>query len=93
MSKRAVLLVGTNPASEEQSDEYNAWYNDTHIPQMIERVPGFLSAQRYLAIYEVEVDNDPAEALAALNEAVQGGKIDTSPALSPDATLTLYSAL
>jgi hypothetical protein len=31
--------------------------------------------------------------LAALNEAVQGGKIDTSPALSPDATLTLYSAL
>jgi hypothetical protein len=106
MSQRAVLLVSTNPASPGQADEYNAWYDNTHIPQMIERVPGFVSArrfeahaaspvqpdQRYLAIYEVEVDNDPAEALAALNEAMQEGKLDTSPALSPDATLTLYSA-
>lgn len=107
MSQRAVLLVETNPVSEDQAEAFNAWYDDTHIPQMIERVAGFVSArrfvaheaspaqpaQRYLAIYEVEVDTDPAEALGALNEAMQGGKIDTSPTLGPDAKLTLYSAL
>jgi hypothetical protein len=55
-----------DPARE---DEFNDWYDNTHIPDMLE-VPGMLSATRwmsaesrekqhrkYLALYELETDN------------------------------------
>ena len=47
----------------ELDDEFNAWYNDEHIPEKVGTVPGFLRARRYksldgrpnyLAIYELE---------------------------------------
>lgn len=76
MSK-CVLVVQSN-ALPGREDEYNRWYNDQHLDDVL-RVPMMLSAQRfkmatndpaapakYLAIYEFEADN-PAEAIAALN--------------------------
>jgi len=75
-----ILVVLTNPVSGKE-DEYNAWYSDVHIREIVD-IPGFLSAQRfkladaqmggagshrYLAIYEVE--GDPAAALDALKKA------------------------
>jgi hypothetical protein len=50
-------------------DEFNAWYNDEHVPELL-RVPGFLSGRRfratngqpkYAALYELE-------SIAALSE-------------------------
>jgi hypothetical protein len=107
MSKRAVLLVSTNPASEAQTDEYNAWYTDVHIPQIVERVPGFVGCtryvlhdsspvrpdQRYLAVYEIEAD-DPGAALEALGAALAAGQLDMSPALKAEpAPTSLFEAL
>jgi hypothetical protein len=57
-----LLCVWTdiNPAVEE---EFNAWYDEEHIPERILEVPGFMAARRYLcidgapkylAVYELE---------------------------------------
>ena len=64
-----VLLVFSNP-TEGAEDEYNRWYNEVHLPEVVQ-TDGFVSArrfkfddgasgvveQRYLAIYEVDSDD------------------------------------
>jgi hypothetical protein len=91
---RAILLVNTNPAAQDRTDDYNDWYSNVHIPQILERVPGVVAARRYrlddaspaqpghryLAIYEIEAD-EPASVIGALGEAVVTGRLDTSDAL------------
>jgi hypothetical protein len=75
--KKHVLVVQSN-ALAGRDDEFNQWYTETHLDDVL-RVPGMLSAQRfkiaaadpgakhkYLAIYEFEAD-DPATVLASLN--------------------------
>lgn len=94
MPNRAILLVNTNPAAEDRTDDYNHWYSNVHIPQILERVPGVVAARRYLvhegspvqpghrylAVYEIEAD-EPAAVVASLGEAVVTGKLDSSDAL------------
>jgi hypothetical protein len=41
-----VLLVLTNPAPGRE-DDFNAWYDEHHLPQALERVAGRVAAQRY----------------------------------------------
>jgi hypothetical protein len=105
MSTRAILLVNTNPAAEDRTADFNTWYSDVHIPQILERVPGVTGARRYLvddaspvqpehrylAIYEIEAD-EPAAVVGALGEAVATGRLDTSDALqtSAPAAIVLY---
>ena len=69
------LVVTTEPKAGRE-DEYNAWYTNQHLADVV-AVPGFVSAQRfklkdamgfehrtrYLAIYEIESD-DPQAVLA-----------------------------
>jgi hypothetical protein len=74
------FVVMTN-ATTGRDDEFNEWYNNQHIPDVL-NVPGFVSAQRfrlsgtqlggdtnkpykYLALYEIETD-DLAGALKEL---------------------------
>lgn len=74
--KDCVLVVLSNPVPGRE-DEYNAWYTNQHLADVL-KVPGFKSARRftlalpdssnpwqYLAIYEFQAD-DPAVAMAAL---------------------------
>jgi hypothetical protein len=64
------FVVLTNPTSGNET-EYNRWYNEQHIPDVL-NVPGFVAAQRfkladsetgdkhphrYLALYELETDD------------------------------------
>jgi hypothetical protein len=75
-SGKCRLVVFTNAAAGRDA-EFNAWYNDTHLPEMI-AVPGFTSGERYrfykplgegdfdakyLSIYGMEADT--AEAAGA----------------------------
>jgi len=69
---RHVFVVFTNPTSEAQEAEYNRWYNDRHLPDVLD-VPGFVSAQRfrlsdtqraagpfpwrYMALYHIDTDD------------------------------------
>jgi hypothetical protein len=80
-----VLVVLTEPMPGLE-DEYNEWYTETHLDEVV-ATPGFVSAQRfqlvddggapcphpYLAIYEVEVDLDAAKA------ALTAGADDRAP--------------
>ena len=37
---RAVMVVGSNPTSPEHEDEYNRWYVEEHLPDVL-AVSGF----------------------------------------------------
>jgi hypothetical protein len=75
--QECVLVVKTNPVAGRE-DEYNDWYTNQHLADVL-KVPGFKAARRfklaqdnasaqwkYLAIYEFVSDN-VADTLAALN--------------------------
>ncbi|SDZ49114.1 DUF4286 family protein [Herbiconiux ginsengi] len=77
-------VVHSNPV-EGREDEYNDWYTNQHLKDVI-AVPGFVSAQRYIAsdvnedapfrymaLYELE--GDATEALARMSEAVAQGMV------------------
>jgi hypothetical protein len=87
-----VLMAFTNALAGKE-DEYNHWFEDVHIPEIL-AVDGFRSVQRmqlsalqrtagphpykYAALYSIET-HDLAATLQALGEAVQKGtKTDAS---------------
>lgn len=43
---KAILVVQANPSNPEGEDEFNRWYNETHLPDVL-RVDGFSAAQRF----------------------------------------------
>jgi hypothetical protein len=47
MMPDALFLVFTQPDTDEEDPEYNRWYDETHIPELLEKVEGFVSARRY----------------------------------------------
>lgn len=49
---RAILIVTTDP-SPEWEDEMNRWYDEEHIIDELERVPGVVSARRFVSAPEV----------------------------------------
>ena len=63
-----ITIVGTNCADPAREKEYNDWYDNIHLPDVLE-TPGFIGATRYenttpqegearfLAIYEIETDD------------------------------------
>ena len=92
-----ILSVHSN-AAEGREDEYNDWYNNIHLGEVL-AVPGFVAAQRFaytgqsaagdapahkfLAIYELETD-DPQASLDALGEEVSSGRMNISDAIRMD---------
>lgn len=103
MPKRAVLIVETGPA-EGRADEWNSWYDEVHIPEILERIPGFHAATRlerpagadlgpedqgYCTVYEIEAE-DPAASLAALGAGMQSGVLTRSDSSAGRAKLTLW---
>jgi len=91
---KQVFLVYTNPMSDEQDAEFNDWYTNTHLAEIV-AIPGFASAtryrvtgpnaagatHRYLAIYELEEGVTPEQAGANLAEAVQAGRVHMTDAI------------
>ena len=49
--ERGVLLVLTNPSSPDRVDEFNRWYDETHLKEVLQ-VPGVVGATRF------ELDED-----------------------------------
>jgi hypothetical protein len=87
---RYQLVVLTNAAKGKDA-EFNAWYDNTHVKDVLE-IPGFLAAQRYklapgsgqtnwsyLALYEIETD-DPAKTMADMQAHAASGKMAASDA-------------
>jgi hypothetical protein len=66
---KATLVVLTNPVSPEVEDEYNDWYNNVHLKDVV-AVEGFVGAQRF-KIVETEAMAEapkPAQRYLALYE-------------------------
>lgn len=95
-----VLVVLSN-ATEGGDDEFNTWYTNQHLGDVL-KLPGYKAAQRfrlsdaqlgpneipyrYLAIYEVEADS-AADAAAALTSGIGGADaMYISPTLDMDRT-------
>ena len=93
------MLVFTN-AVEGRDDEYNQWYDEVHLVEVL-ALPEFVGATRhklaaaqmfpdqahgYLAIYEYK--GDAADAVAALGAAADS--FNMSEALAPDAAVVLF---
>lgn len=97
------LVVLSNPVAGKE-DEYNAWYTDIHIPDVV-RCEGFTGGQRfkvgegfdaphkYMAIYEMETD-DPAAVIAGMTAKAGTPALSISPALDADGVaMTLYKVI
>jgi hypothetical protein len=44
---RGKFIVFNEPQSVEVDAEYNAWYSDTHLPQILEHCPSITAASRF----------------------------------------------
>jgi|SRR6478752_8431915 hypothetical protein len=87
---RGKLIVFNEPASPEVEEEYNAWYDGDHLPQILANVPAITAAKRYriapgqnsaipgapryLVIYDIEAE-DVMDAYAQLGRATMDGKV------------------
>ena len=45
---RALYIVNSRPSAPEREDEYNDWYTNTHLPEVLD-IPGITAARRFKA--------------------------------------------
>ena len=90
MSK-AVMYVESRPVSAERDAEFNTWYEEVHIPEVV-TLDGFVGARRfartsedgpYTAMYEIDADDVDA-VVQAMFEAVTSGKLHMSDSFQMD---------
>ena len=76
---RGLLIVESHPASPEQAPAYHDWYDNKHIPEILQ-LDGFISARRleslaagdpFITVYEIEGDVEAAK--TALQRAQSSG--------------------
>jgi hypothetical protein len=99
---RYTFVVLTN-AVEGKDDEFNRWYTNEHLKDVLE-LPGFVGAQRfrfvpyregasaphrYLALYDVETD-DLEATMAGLVEVAQTEKMPFSEAIDTSNLIGWY---
>ena len=87
MAHEYTLIVYTSPA-EGREDDYNAWYDDVHLPEF-SALPGVIAGRRYkvagdgkpqyAAIYELSAH--PDSVMAAMNEGIKNGTVHMSDAI------------
>lgn len=88
------LVVLLN-AVEGTDDDFNAWYDGKHVPDLL-AVDGFVGATRYqradlppaagqrtyMAVYDIRTDNLES-VMAEMTSRVRSGVIDVSPTIDP----------
>lgn len=43
----AQLIAYVSPSSPQQEEAFNKWYDEVHIPQVVERIPGVVGGSRF----------------------------------------------
>lgn len=95
---KAILVAYVTPAGDAAEDEFNRWYDEVHLPQVVARIPGVVGGSRYRLASELldradvparryltiyELDTDDLEATAQrLAAAATDGTLDMSDALA-----------
>ena len=93
------MVVLTNPSDASREDEFNQWYDEVHVPDVLQ-IEGIVAAtryrisdarldpaapvdHRYLALYEIEAE-DVGAVLNALVEGAGTGALRMSDVLQMD---------
>jgi hypothetical protein len=90
------VLVATSSAIEGKDEQYNAWYDEVHLKDLL-AIPGVKSGRRfsasaaspaeqpgqYLAIYEIEAD-DGGAVMAELGRRLQTGEMELTDTVDKD---------
>jgi hypothetical protein len=97
------FVVLTNPVPGRE-DEYNSWYTDQHMPDVL-KVEGVAAAQRfkladdtaeatfrYCALYQIETD-DAGAVIAELGRRAGTPAMPMSSALDTNLSATLFRAI
>ncbi|HYR17018.1 MAG TPA: hypothetical protein VEQ67_22805 [Mycobacterium sp.] len=88
---KGIMYLQTMPVSPDKDADYNKWYNDTHLAEIVS-VEGIVSARRfapmdgngpYIAIYELDCDDLDA-VVQRLGELGASGKMSSMEFLSMD---------
>lgn len=89
---KGVLYVESQPSSPDRDDEYNTWYDEVHLRELL-ALDGFVAARRlrpvagegglYVALYEIEGD-DLQAIVDNMVARGQRGEIHLSDALQLD---------
>ena len=86
---KGLILVESRPSSPDRVQEYNTWYDEIHLPELV-ALDGIVSARRlrpvdgdgpYVALYEIEGDNLQA---VLDNMIANAGQLHMSDALQLD---------
>jgi hypothetical protein len=87
---KMILHVEAWPAAPEVVDEFNRWYDEVHLPEML-ALDGFVSARRYAPvedggpyIAQYEIEGDPQAAVAGVVAASAEGRLKRSAAVRTD---------
>lgn len=84
---RGIIYVETYPSSPDREQEYNTWYDEVHLPELV-ALDGIVAARRlrpvngagpYVALYEIE-----GEDLPAVLKGMSAAKLTMSSALQLD---------
>lgn len=99
------IMVVTSGAKDGRDQEYNDWYDGTHIHEIC-AIPGVTSGRRfdsipqtphpqpapYLAIYEIETD-DPTSVLGEMMRRSEAGEMSMSDSLDIEGSkIWMYEA-
>ena len=88
---KGIMYLQTMPVSPDKDADYNKWYNDTHLAEIVS-VEGIVSARRFapmdgngpdIAIYELDCDDLDA-VVQRLGELGASGKMSSMEFLSMD---------
>ena len=99
--QRYKFVVMSNP-TEGRDEEYNDWYQNCHLPELL-NLDGIVSAQRfqqarnlregesyrYMAIYEIETDDIDA-VVANLVQTAEAGQLTMSDAIDTDNSYAVF---
>lgn len=96
------LVVLSNPV-EGRVEEYNNWYTNQHLDDVL-RVPGFTAARRfklgegfdgphkYLALYEMETSN-PGAVLEELTKRANTPAMPISDAMDANVSMSMFESI
>ncbi|MEV5827682.1 hypothetical protein AB0L25_19135 [Spirillospora sp. NPDC052242] len=84
MPKRTILHVESAGPSPDVAAEYDRWYDEVHIPEML-TIEGFVAARRFVPagdggpyIAQYEIEGDPGAAMDRLKAAAADGTLHLS---------------
>jgi len=89
---KGILYVETWPTTPDREAEFHRWYDEVHLREVVQLIPGITSARRYdrvrddggfVALYEFDVD-DPMDVIRALRTAMAEEHFQMSPAVRMD---------